>query len=375
MRGVLVGALVLGGLETGKALLVAPLRGADLGPGEALILNMPWWLLWAAFAPLVFWLARRAPVRRRSGRALLVHAAAATTLSLFHLGFSAYLVWAVGRAPPGFALTDQFVFLLGGYLLMDLLTYAALLAGYEVVVSRRRVREVEDERRKLALAAARADAENARLEAQMTSARLRALRSELDPHFLFNSLNSVAALAERGDHRGAVAMIARLGELLRTTLDGRREPEVTVAEELELVRLYLEIEAVRFGERLRTRISMAPEAGSALVPTLILQPLVENAVRHGAAEVRGCVSVEVEAAREGDLLRMTVRDSGPGPGSRTEAPGRDDGRGVGLRNVEERLATRYGDAGRLELRRRRGGGAEATVTLPIDVDEAVEVGP
>jgi sensor histidine kinase YesM len=372
---VFVGALVLGSVETGKALLMAPLRGADLGVGEALILNMPWWLLWAAFAPLVFWLGRREPVRERPARGVLVHSAAATTLSLLHLGFSSYLIWAIGRAPPGFALTDQFVFLLGGYLLMDLLTYAALLAGYEVVVSRRRIREVEDERRKLALAAARADADKARLEAQMTSARLRALRSELHPHFLFNSLNSVAALAERGDPRGAVAMVSRLGEMLRTTLDGRREPEVTVAEELGLVRLYLEIEAVRFGERLRTRISVEPGAESALVPTLILQPLVENAVRHGAAEVRGCVSVEVEAAVEGHLLRMTVRDSGPGPVSPDAGSVGHGARGVGLRNVEERLATRYGEAGRLELRRRDGGGAEATVTLPIDLDEPVEVSP
>jgi signal transduction histidine kinase len=196
----------------------------------------------------------------------------------------------------------------------------------------------------------------ARAEALAREARLRALQSQLEPHFLFNTLNAVSTLVVEGRNAEATRMLSRLSEFLRLTLDAGDAPEIPVAEELEFARRYLEIEQVRFGDRLRATVDASPEAMGALVPALVLQPLVENAVRHGVLprEEGGRVAVTVSVA--GGRVCLSVSDDGPGPGEARP--------GVGLANTEARLAELYGPRASLTLDRATGGGTVATVELP-----------
>jgi LytS/YehU family sensor histidine kinase len=295
-------------------------------------------------------------------------------LSLAHLGVSSVIIQEVALLPPGATptLADQFATLLAGYLLMEFLVYGAALFAYGFVESRSRIRAVEAEQVRLQLAAVSAEADRARLEGLVSQARLRALRSELDPHFLFNSLNSVAALARRGDTDGTLSMLSRLGELLRITVDEDRDDEVSVAEEIALLELYLQIEEVRFGDRLTTCVRVDPDVRRARVPALILQPLVENAIRHGVSTVRRPVHVHVSATADHGALRLVVRDSGPGADAARLTPGAT---GLGLRNVRDRLELLGDPNTRLELREPPGGGMEAVVTLPLRLPEPVEVAP
>jgi two-component system, LytTR family, sensor kinase len=202
-------------------------------------------------------------------------------------------------------------------------------------------------------------AQAAQLQAQLADARLSALRTQLNPHFLFNTLNAVSALVER-DPRGVRRMIARLSELLRTSLDEADEPEVPLQRELTFVDRYLEVMQIRFQGRLHVRIHTEPEASAALVPNLILQPLVENAVKHGVSKMAGAGRIEIRAQRAGPRVLLTVIDNGPGLTDGLLPPTE----GVGLRNTRMRLAQLYGSDQSLTLRAGEGGGLVAEVSLP-----------
>jgi two-component system LytT family sensor kinase len=213
--------------------------------------------------------------------------------------------------------------------------------------------------------ARRLNEEAADLRAQLAEARLAALRSRLNPHFLFNTLNAVAALVER-DPFGVRRMLARLGELLRFSLDESDEQEITVAREVELVRLYLEIMEVRFQGRLETQLLVEESAKHALVPTLLLQPLVENAFKHGVSMIEEAGVVSVEVRREGSDLVLVVTDNGPGPVS-------PNSEGEGLANTRKRLQELYGDQQQFELRTATpSGGAIAKVRLPFHMAPLAE---
>jgi two-component system LytT family sensor kinase len=213
--------------------------------------------------------------------------------------------------------------------------------------------------------ARRLNNEAADLRAQLAEARLAALRSRLNPHFLFNTLNAVAALVER-DPSGVRRMLARLGELLRFSLDESNEQEVTVAREVELVRLYIEIMEVRFQGRLDAQLNIDESAKQALVPTLLLQPLVENAFKHGVSMIEDTGVVSVEVHREGSDLLLEVTDNGPGPVS-------PNGEGEGLANTRKRLQELYGDQQEFELRTATpAGGAIAMVRLPFHTAPVLE---
>lgn len=357
---------VLGGLETIKAVVVAPASDPGFGWMRAAATNLPWWLLWSLLAPVTVALNQRI-TRANTGRGvfLLANAAASVLASLAHLVVSAAFVWA-GSAHrfQGYGTTLRG--LLVGYFFTDLVTYWAIVAAYTTVASRRRLRAEQEEKRRLAVRAAQLEAEQARLQAQMTEARLNALRMELNPHFLFNTLNGVSALASRGESEAAVKMLAQLATLLRRTLDEDMEPELCLAEEIDLLELYLDVERTRFGPRLSTRMHIPSDAAGALVPAFVLQPLVENAIRHGVAATRGEVRVEVTAQAVDGTLEISIRDTGPGPPA-------DAREGVGLRNTRSRLATLYGAAASVELARWPGGGAEARLRLPFRVEEDVLV--
>ena len=213
-----------------------------------------------------------------------------------------------------------------------------------------------EETRRLEAEATQLRAETAELHAQVTDARLNALRAQLDPHFLFNTLNAVSTLVDE-DPAGARRMIARLSDLLRHTLGDGDEQEITLARELEILRRYLDIMEVRFQDKLEVSIETEASLDEALVPNLVLQPLVENAFRHGLAQMQTIGRIAVSAARDNGDLVLTVRDNGSGPA----IPVRE---GVGLTNTRARLTQLYGARQRLALTPIEGTGAMVEVRLP-----------
>jgi LytS/YehU family sensor histidine kinase len=230
--------------------------------------------------------------------------------------------------------------------------YALLVAGWHAVTFYRHARERE--------------AQAAQLAQQLAEAELAALRMQLNPHFLFNALNAVSSLMLR-DVPAANRMLARLGELLRLTLEGSRQQEVPLEQELAFIRRYLDVEQVRFGDRLQVEVNTPADALQATVPTLLLQPLVENVMRHAVAPAQGPVSLTICAVRENGSLVVEVRDSGPGGAAPKSA---SQGHGIGLANTRQRLQQLYGDAQQLSLTRHADGGTTVRITLPYrDADD------
>jgi len=201
------------------------------------------------------------------------------------------------------------------------------------------------------------------LQAQLAEARLQTLRMQVNPHFLFNTLHAVSSLVER-DPRGVRRMIARLSELLRYTMERAGEQEVSLHEELLFLEGYLEIQQIRFQDRLEVEEDIAPDVLDALVPSLILQPLVENAIKHGVSRIEEMGRIEIKAWREDETLCLSVRDNGPGL-VETSGDGERTSEGVGLRNTRERLQSLYGTAQQLVLKSAPSGGAHAQIRLPF----------
>jgi two-component system LytT family sensor kinase len=318
---------------------------------HGMAMRMPFWYLWALAVPLLQWFARRFPLDRMrwlGGAALQV--AVAVVFSIVHraleLGVQQLLpqhLFAVG-APYPESWAEFFTSALAG----NLGLYAILLAAVYCADYYARYRERE-------LAASQ-------LQGQLARAQLQALRMQLNPHFLFNALNSISMLVRGGRNPEAVRMLAGLGDLLRGVLEEDRPSEVPLRDELHFLERYLEIEQIRAG-RLKVTMQVAPETMDARVPNLILQPIVENAIRHGIARSSTASLVEIGARRENGSLLLSVRDDGPGVG----ADGRE---GVGLRNTRARLAGMYGDAQALELANAEEGGALVTIRLPFLRGEA-----
>jgi len=237
-------------------------------------------------------------------------------------------------------------------ILNHFLIYCGILAaGFAREYSRRfQVRERE---------AAELTAETAQLQTQLAEAKLSALNAQLNPHFLFNTLNAVSSLVER-DPRGVRRMIARLSELLRYTLDGGTDHEVPLSREISFLERYLEIMQIRFQGKLEIDLQIDDSVRDALVPSVILQPLVENAVKHGVDKIAAAGKIGIRARREADRLLLTVTDNGPGP---TKIARLDDA-GVGLANTRQRLEQLYGADQLLTLDEVTGGGTVARITIP-----------
>lgn len=203
----------------------------------------------------------------------------------------------------------------------------------------------------------------AALRAAAQTAELRALRYQINPHFLFNTLNSLSSLVMGERRDAAERMIGNLAAFFRTSLSGDPAEDVPLSEEIYLQQLYLDIEAVRFPERLAVAIDIPDALQSARVPALILQPLIENAVRHGVARSRAKVTIRVAARDDAGRVLLQVEDDGDG----ARGEGRPGG-GLGLRNVRDRLAARFGPAASLESGPVPGGGYRATISMPLDCD-------
>ena len=202
-----------------------------------------------------------------------------------------------------------------------------------------------------------------RAESEARDAHLSALRYQLNPHFLFNSLNAVSTLVLRGDASKATRMLSQISSLLRASLDGPLVSKVSLSQELDLARKYLAIEQVRLGERLRIVVDAAPETMDAAVPTMLLQPLLENAVRHGVGRLRQGGLIEIRAALEDNRLSLSVRNSGPH--RNMEEGTRHNNSGIGLTNTTERLKRIYGPDCTFALHWPEDGGCQAAIRLPF----------
>ena len=354
---VFLGWTVLALLESAKWYVTVRQRGFDVTWQLALIGNVPWWYAWALLTPVVARLAARFEISGPAAwRSAAVHALAAVGCTLLHLvSVGALFFHTVSYRLPGHTMAAEVSGIVRSFFILDLLTYAAILGACHAV---RFYRRGQADR----LATAALAVRSAQLEAAVAEARLNALRMELHPHFIFNALNAVSGLVRKGEQDRAVLMLARVGDLLRRTLSRDSAPELPLARELELLQGYLEIERVRFGDRLTVDVAVEPEALSVVVPTLFLQPLVENAVRHGVSPHPGPGRVAIRAARENGTLRVRVENTG-GPPAGAGAPVIE---GVGLSNTRARLEQRYGARASVSAARTPDGGFAVAISLPVD---------
>lgn len=298
------------------------------------------WLLPTAF---ILWLARRIPVVPARLAPIAMHTVAAFAVAVVHETYWVALMLAMKPF-------DRMTPVAGkGQPLKTLLECMPLeLAMYGLVLGFSVASDYYGRYRERAL-------QTAQLEASLADARLHALELQIQPHFLFNTMNAITSLVRTKRNDEAVAMIAGLSELLRYTLDHAGQQRVRLEEELTVLERYLEIQRVRFPDRMAFRIDASPEVRRGTVPTLILQPLAENAVRHGIAPSASPGVVEVRAFRAEDRLRIDVFNSGTIPAASS--------RGIGLSNTLERLSHLYGEAWKFDLGNANGG-VMASLSIP-----------
>ena len=293
------------------------------------------WNGWLLLTPAVQALVRRAPLAPPTARGIVTHVVAAILFGVVHAIFWTCLL--IVMQPYDAMTPPPFIGALGGIMFsgmpLELLLYCGVVAA---AIARQWYREARDR-----------ELRAAQLERLLAEARLHALELQLQPHFLFNTLNAISSLVRASRSREAVVMIAGLSDLLRYTLDHAGQQRVSIEEETAILQRYLEIQQTRFSDRLTFQIDVAENARRAAVPTLILQPLAENAIRHGLSQSAGSGHVGVKAFREGDRLRIEMFNTGT-----LEDASK---RGLGLRNTADRLQQLYGDAHRFELRGDRDG--------------------
>ena len=312
--------------------------------------EMATWLPWVAATPWIMGLARRYPfIRGMTLRSIAVHVAAFLTIAAVAEGWTAALQvlfnpWG-NRRPPEF--WDSWSTTLVYHVLICLIAYALILTVTYLVDSRDKV--------------ARQMTETARLNEELSKAQLAALQRQMEPHFMFNALNSIAGLVRDRRHDAAVSMIVGLSEFLRRASSDAHRSQVTLAEEVEYLQRYVDIQKVRFGERLRVTIDIPADLSNAQVPSLLLQPLVENAIKHGVAKRVIGGTIRVAGARSNGSLSLSVYNDGPS----FPEDWQTNGTGVGLANLRTRLQILYGDAAELQVRRAGTDGVEVLVTVPL----------
>ena len=320
--------------------------GLDVTWREAVSFSLGDWYVFAVLSIPATWLMRRFRLEAAAWpRSLAVHGPACVAFSLAYMVLRA----GVGRWQTGAEFGDNFRTLLVKTWHFNLLVYWVILAVTTAFDYNRRLRERE--------------LRAAELEKRLAQAKLQALQMQLNPHFLFNTLHSISALMHR-DVEAADRMIAQLSDLLRAALAKAETQEVPLREELAFLERYLQIEKTRFGERLTVALDIAPETLAARVPNLILQPLVENAIKHGIEPRARPGRIEIRAARRDGQLALEVADNGNGL-----PPGGPKREGVGLSNTRARLRELYGAGHTFEMGNGPAGGLRIQVTLPWRTEE------
>jgi signal transduction histidine kinase len=327
-------------------------RGQPVDWSGLLTFRIADWYACGVFVPLLVWATRRWPVdRRHFATRLPAHVALLLAVSAAKiLLFEPVARWLDIQTP---GLARLFI---GGFI-SEVVAFGATAAAIHAIVFYARYREREDLTQQL--------------QARLTDAQLRALRAQLNPHFLFNTLNAVTTLLHRDPQR-ADAMLTRLGDLLRLTLRADPEHEIPLEEELSLLDRYLDIMRMRFGDRVTVTVSPNGSASRALVPSFVLQPLVENAFEHGVSRVSGAARLDITVLRSTDTrsLVLRVRDNGPGlDGSRRGSDG------VGMANTRRRLHEMYGADGSLTLTTPPEGGTLVEVRLPFRTSPVPHAAP
>ena len=317
---------------------------------RALSTNLAFYYIWALLTPFVVWFGKRYRLeRKRWGKSLAVHIPTSILLAVLQLLLVESL-WGILRDEP-LSLYETFrsvEFSFAFNFHINLLTYWVILGFSYMLDSYRQVRDRE--------------LRASQLEAQLTKANLQALKMQLQPHFLFNTLNAISSLMHK-NIPDADRVVARLGDLLRYSLETEGVQEVTLSEELDFLRRYLEIEQIRFGDRLAVSIDVEKRVLQAKVPNLILQPLVENAIRYGIGNRGKGGKIEITAERMNDILWLSVKDDGPGlSGNGNGKKGYTEG--VGLHNTRSRLQQLYGDQQELYLVNGSNRGLEVRLKIP-----------
>jgi two-component system, LytTR family, sensor kinase len=303
------------------------------------------WLFLGALTPITYQLAKRFPIRRDTIRRTLgVHIIGSLLLCIGWATLGVALRYVL-RMVPAKDLAGNLASWLLTSLPWSVFMYFAVLGSIYAFTYFTEARERE--------------AQSARLAAQLAESRLGALRMQLNPHFLFNSLNAIGVLVRDQNTAAASRMLELLGDVLHSVLRSDARHEIPLSEEITFLEQYLAIEQVRFSDRLRVTWSIDDRLRSAAVPGFILQPLVENALRHGIAKRSDPGTIDVAARLDGETLVLSVTDNGPGVAADS------DSGGVGLANTRERLRTMYGDAASLALDARSGGGTIATIRIPF----------
>ena len=313
------------------------------------------WGAWAPLTPVIVWLARRYSFLDGAWKKnILVHLPAFIVLSLLHsVAATAVTLFVdpfegMGESPNEF--WPRFISRIKGAFGPDLLVYGAVIGICYAIDYYRKYRERE-------LLATR-------LETQLAQAQLDALRMQLHPHFLFNTLNGIASLVRDNRNQAAVSMLVGLSDLLRHTLEHSSRHEVELREEINFIKLYLSIQEMRFSDRLHLEFDIDPATSKAMVPNLILQPLTENALRHGIGRSVASGLVGINSAVEDGLLRLTVYDNGAGLPDDWQLKG---SAGIGLANTAARLQQLYDDNHQFDIRNRDGGGVEVVIVMPLRI--------
>jgi two-component system LytT family sensor kinase len=334
----IVGWTAVGLFFASQTYLTYSSSGGKAPIGFVLGVNLFQWYLWAAVAPGIVWLARAFPLDRQHWlRSAPIHAVAGVAVAL--------ITWQLNnefqRHGLGVRRTTPLVYVFH----QNLVTYALVVAATQGYLYYQRYRQVE--------------IRSAQLSAQLAQAELQALRMQLHPHFLFNTLNAISTLVHK-DPEAADRMIARLSDLLRLSLENVGVQEVPLAQEIGFLERYLDIERTRFGDRLVVRLDVAPDTLDASTPYLILQPLVENAIRHGIASRATSGQVALRARRDDGMLVLEIRDDGPGVPA-----GGPPKRGVGLSSTKARLEGLYGPVHRFDWTNGETGGSVVTIAFPF----------
>src|SRR5213593_3838919 len=321
------------------------------GIAASLRLNLVLFYLWGVFSPLILRFCRRFRIefRRLSIRNLTVHVPAIVLFAAVHETLLLAILWSITPSARGelTTITDYYARHFGYGFYIDLIIASLIVIGSHALLYYDDFRTGE--------------LQQSSLKAQLAQAQLHALKMQVHPHFLFNTLHSISSLVLE-DPPKANSMIARLGDFLRLTLENSDQQLVSLKEEAEFLRCYLDIEQVRFGDRLKVAFEMEPMTLSAQVPHLILQPLVENAIQHAIAPRATPGRIHIEAKRLNGSLRLEVKDNGPGIVSNGDLIEKQR---VGLSNVRARLNQIYGSDFRFELMKSKDGGLTVVMEIPF----------